>query len=121
MLISGDQGLVTGCGAGEGERLCVLDVEFVRRRTYWPLVALVQLGFRGQEPLIIDAVAVRELAPLTAVLRRPDCLKILHAASQDLEALELCCHALPEPIFDTQVAAALCGHGYQCSLAASTS
>lgn len=117
MLVSSDQDLAAGCEGGAAEPHCVVDVEFVRRRTYWPIVGVIQLGFRGRAPLIIDALAVKDLTPLAAVLRQPRCLKVLHAAAQDIEALALVCGTVPDPIFDTQVAAAFCGLGYQVSLA----
>ena len=83
-----------------------LDTEFHRERTYWPRVALVQISWPG-ELVLIDPLEV-DLAPLRAVMES-DSLAILHAASQDLEVLELECGAGPRRLFDTQIAAGFLG------------
>ena len=90
-----------------------LDTEFIRERTYWPLLALVQvaLGDDGGDILLLDMLApgmCEEFAPLLA---DASVLKVMHSASEDLIALQHACGAVPEPLFDTQAAAALCGLG----------
>ena len=83
-----------------------LDTEFHRERTYWPRVALLQIAWPG-ELVIIDPLEV-DLAPLRDLMES-DALAVLHAASQDLEVLELACGAAPERLFDTQIAAGFLG------------
>ena len=83
-----------------------LDTEFHRERTYWPKVALVQIAWPG-DLVLIDPLAV-DLAPLRAVMDS-DALAVLHAASQDLEVLELATGAVPRRLFDTQIAAGFLG------------
>jgi len=83
-----------------------LDTEFHRERTYWPKVALVQIAWPG-ELVLIDPLAV-DLAPLRALMDS-DALAVLHAASQDLEVLELATGAVPRRLFDTQIAAGFLG------------
>ena len=83
-----------------------LDTEFHRERTYWPKVALVQIAWPG-ELVLIDPLEV-DLAPLRAVMES-DALAVLHAASQDLEVLELSTGAVPNRLFDTQIAAGFLG------------
>ena len=83
-----------------------LDTEFHRERTYWPKVALVQIAWPG-DLVLIDPLAV-DLAPLRPVMES-DALAVLHAASQDLEVLELSCGAIPQRLFDTQIAAGFLG------------
>ncbi|MEM9465345.1 MAG: HRDC domain-containing protein [Actinomycetota bacterium] len=83
-----------------------LDTEFHRERTYWPKVALVQIAWPG-ELVLIDPLEV-DLAPLRAVMES-DALAVLHAASQDLEVLELSTGAIPQRLFDTQIAAGFLG------------
>ena len=83
-----------------------LDTEFHRERTYWPKVALVQIAWPG-ELVLIDPLAV-DLAPLRALMDS-DALAVLHAASQDLEVLELATGAVPRHLFDTQIAAGFLG------------
>jgi ribonuclease D len=83
-----------------------LDTEFHRERTYWPKVALVQIAWPG-DLVLIDPLAV-DLSPLRAVMES-DALAVLHAASQDLEVLELATGAVPRRLFDTQIAAGFLG------------
>ncbi len=87
-----------------------LDTEFHRERTYFPQVALIQIGwFEGDEHHIalIDPLAV-DVAPLATVLDG-DGLCLIHAATQDLEVLDLACGTVPKRMFDTQVAAGFLG------------
>ena len=89
-----------------GQPRYALDTEFHRERTYWPKVALVQIAWPG-ELVLIDPLAV-DLAPLRALMDS-DALAVLHAASQDLEVLELATGAVPRRLFDTQIAAGFLG------------
>ena len=89
-----------------GQPRYALDTEFHRERTYWPKVALVQIAWPG-ELVLIDPLAV-DLAPLRALMDS-DALAVLHAASQDLEVLELATGAVPRHLFDTQIAAGFLG------------
>ncbi len=83
-----------------------LDTEFHRERTYWPKVALIQIAWPG-ELVLIDPLEV-DLSPMRSLMEQ-DTLAVLHAASQDLEVLELACGAVPERLFDTQIAAGFLG------------
>jgi ribonuclease D len=83
-----------------------LDTEFHRERTYYPRVALVQVAWDGGIALI-DPLAV-SLEPLAKVCTGTG-LAVLHAATQDLEVLDLACGAVPLRLFDTQLAAGFCG------------
>ena len=87
-----------------------LDTEFVRERTYWPQLALVQIA-AGDEILLVDALVPGMAAALRPMLADPSLLKVMHSASEDLVAFKQACNALPAPLFDTQVAAALAGVG----------
>lgn len=87
-----------------------LDTEFVRERTYWPQLALVQMAI-GDEILLIDPLAPGIVEALRPLLADPSVLKVMHSASEDLVALSHDCDVLPTPLFDTQIAAALCGIG----------
>ncbi|PJJ96976.1 ribonuclease D [Lysobacteraceae bacterium NML03-0222] len=87
-----------------------LDTEFVRERTWWPVLALVQISV-GDEVLLVDMLAPGMKAALASLLQDEDILKIMHSPSEDLVALGHDCNALPTPMFDTQAAAALCGEG----------
>jgi ribonuclease D len=97
-----------------------LDTEFVRERTYWPQLALVQIAagdaaVDGIAPddgiLLVDPLLPGMADPLAQLLADTRILKVMHSASEDLIALKYFCNALPQPLFDTQIAAALCGAG----------
>lgn len=89
-----------------------LDTEFLREKTYYPRLCLVQVA-TSEEVTCIDPLALEDLSPLTALLQDPDILKVLHAGAQDLEIFFHRDGRVPAPVFDTQVAAALLGHGDQ--------
>ena len=91
-----------------------LDTEFVRERTYWPQLALVQMAI-ADAVLIIDCHAEGMNAALRPWLTAPHLLKIMHSASEDCVALHHCCGSVPSPLFDTQLAATLTGMGHMLS------
>lgn len=93
-----------------GQPLVALDTEFIRERTYYPQLALVQLAVPG-EILLVDPLVEGMDAALRPLLTDPGVTKLMHSASEDLQALQRGCGALPAPLFDTQSAAALCGLG----------
>jgi ribonuclease D len=93
-----------------------LDTEFMRERTYRPQLCLVQLATET-DCYLIDPLAGLDLAPMYELLADRGKLKILHAARQDLEVMLLGGGAVPGPIFDTQVAAALLGYPPQVGYA----
>ena len=90
-------------------RPLALDTEFIRERTFFPQLALVQLS-QGDGEALIDPLALPQPGPLAAVLQGPT-LKLMHSPSEDLQAFRHGWNLLVEPIFDTQLAAALCGLG----------
>lgn len=93
-----------------------LDTEFMRERTYHPQLCLVQIATES-DCVLIDPLAGLDLAPLYELLQDRSRLKILHAARQDLEVLLNAGGAVPGPLFDTQVAAALLGFAPQVGYA----
>lgn len=88
-----------------------LDTEFVRTRTFYPKLGLVQVADR-ESCHLIDALACEPWDSLVELLVDPRVVKVLHSASEDLEVLLRCFGALPTPLFDSQIAATLCGYGY---------
>ena len=88
-----------------------LDTEFMRERTYWPQLALVQIALDDGRILLVDAARPALARALVPLLTDPAAIKVMHSASEDLVAFHHACGALPEPLFDTQVAAALAGIG----------
>ncbi len=93
------------------------DTEFNRSSTYRPQLCLLQLAADG-ELALIDMLTQLDTAPLVSLLTEAPGLKLFHAASQDLEVLELTLGILPNRIFDTQIAAGLLGYPAQVGYAA---
>ncbi|KRA73112.1 ribonuclease D [Lysobacter sp. Root667] len=87
-----------------------LDTEFIRERTYWPQLALVQIAV-GDEILLVDPLKPGMTQALAPILADTAILKIMHSASEDLVAFKHACQVVPKPLFDTQLAAALAGIG----------
>ncbi len=93
-----------------GAPALAIDTEFVRERTFFPRLGLIQVG-DGELATLIDPLAVGDLAPLAEVLDAPETLKVIHSASQDLEIFFRVFGRFPQPILDTQEAAAVAGVG----------
>ena len=93
-----------------------LDTEFVRERTYYPKLCLIQAAAAG-EVVLIDALAIADGGALAALLTDPTRPKLLHAARQDIEALLPVTGVPLAPVFDTQQAAALLGFPAQVGYA----
>jgi ribonuclease D len=88
-----------------------VDTEFMRERTYWPNLCVVQVA-GPEEAAAIDALAPGiDLAPLLALMADPAVRKVFHAARQDLEIFFQLSGQVPHPVFDTQIAAMVCGFG----------
>lgn len=94
-----------------------VDTEFVREQTYYPQIALIQIA-NEQIIACIDPLAVEDLAPLKELFANPAVTKVFHAADQDMEIFYLLFGELPQPLFDTQVAATVLGFGDQIGYAA---
>jgi ribonuclease D len=92
-----------------------LDTEFMREKTYRAELCLVQIAF-GQTAVCIDPIALPDLAVLVPALTGPSTVKVMHAARQDLEVM-LPAVGLVQPVFDTQIAAALAGFPAQIGYA----
>lgn len=96
------------CEIWRQQRVVALDTEFMRSRTFYPQPALVQVG-DGKHCYLIDNLAIEDLQPLRDLLLQTSVTKIMHSCSEDLETLERLLGVVPEPIFDTQIAAAISG------------
>jgi ribonuclease D len=93
-----------------------LDTEFLRDQTYYPKLCLIQVaahlpGDTWIEGIIDPLAPGMDLAPFYDLIRRPDIVKVLHASRQDIEIFFLQGGVLPHPLFDTQIAAMVCGFG----------
>ncbi|HEY1794964.1 MAG TPA: ribonuclease D [Stellaceae bacterium] len=110
-LITDTEALAAFCGRQRGVEFVTVDTEFMRERTYWPILCLVQVA-GPDEAVAIDALAEGiDLAPLHVLMAEPTILKVFHAARQDLEIFFQRMGSVPTPVFDTQVAAMVCGFG----------
>ncbi len=90
-----------------------VDTEFMREKTYWPILCLIQAAADGMEAIIDPLAEGMDLAPFLEVMGERNVLKVFHAARQDLEIFHKLMGAVPAPIFDTQIAAMACGFGDQ--------
>ena len=95
----------------KGTPFVTIDTEFLRDKTYWPQLCLVQIA-GPEHAAAIDTLAPGiDLAPLIELLTDKQTLKVFHAARQDVEIFYKLAGAIPAPIADTQVMAMVCGYG----------
>jgi ribonuclease D len=103
------------CARHKGADFVAVDTEFMRERTYWPVLCLVQVA-GPEEAAAIDPMAPGiDLAPLLELMTDETLLKVFHAARQDIEVFVNLSGAIPHPLFDTQIAAMVCGFGEAAS------
>jgi ribonuclease D len=110
-IITDSAALAAFCERQREADFIAIDTEFMRERTYWPILCLVQVAGPDEAAAIDTMVPGIELAPLTALLADKGILKVFHAARQDVEIFVYLTGAVPEPLFDTQIAAMVCGFG----------
>jgi ribonuclease D len=114
-IISDTAALASFCDRMSAEAFITVDTEFMRDKTYWPILCLVQVG-GSDEAAAIDPLAEGiDLKPLLDLMANERVLKVFHAARQDIEIFFHLSGAVPLPIFDTQVAAMVCGFGESVS------
>ena len=90
-----------------------VDTEFMREKTYWPILCLVQAAAEGVEAVIDPMADGIRLDPLLDVLGDKNIVKVFHAARQDVEIFHQLMGEVPAPLFDSQIAAMACGFGDQ--------
>lgn len=109
--ISTTKDLIAFCNRMKGSEYLTVDTEFMREKTFWPQLCVIQIA-NDDEAQAIDALAPGiDLQPMYDLLDDPSILKVFHAARQDLEIFYHQTGHLPLPIFDTQIAAMVCGFG----------
>lgn len=116
-LIESDEALQQLLAQVANCNVVMVDTEFMRRNTFYPEVALVQLCFVSEDShsemaWLIDPLQIADPSPLAALFTNPDVLKVLHSASEDLEVFQRWLGVLPQPLFDTQRAAGLLNIGF---------
>ncbi len=111
--ITTTEDLAAFCEAAKAQPYVTLDTEFLRERTYWSKLCLIQMALPGTEDdaVLVDPIegAEMSLEPLYDLFRHEATVKVFHAARQDLEIFFVEGDAFPKPLFDTQVAAMVCG------------
>jgi len=88
-----------------------VDTEFIREQTFWPRLCVIQLAGPGGEAIVDPMAKEIDLAPFYGLMANERVVKVFHAARQDLEIVWTQARLIPRPIFDTQVAAMVCGFG----------
>ena len=110
-IVTSTEALSDLCDRLSSHPYITIDTEFLRENTFWPELCLVQIA-SDDESAIIDPLADgMDLAPLFQLLQNENILKVFHAGRQDLEIFHHLSGSVPMPIFDTQVAAMVCGFG----------
>lgn len=113
MLITDTPTLASFCDELRSAPYIAVDTEFLREKTYYAVLCLVQLG-HGDRFAAVDALAPGiDLAPLLALMSDPTIVKVFHSATQDVEIFLQLSGSVPAPLFDTQIAATVCAFGEQ--------
>jgi len=116
ITISTTEDLARFCKAAKDQPYVTIDTEFLRERTYYSRLCLIQMALPGKtgEAVLVDPLANDlSLEPLYDLFRHEATVKVFHAARQDLEIFFVEGKVFPKPLFDTQVAAMVCGFGEQ--------
>ena len=115
--ITTTEALAEFCTAAKTQPFVTIDTEFLREKTYWSKLCLIQMALPGAdgEAVLIDPIVGEHmsLGPLYDLFAHKTTVKVFHAARQDLEIFFVEGGAFPDPLFDTQVAAMVCGYGEQ--------
>jgi ribonuclease D len=110
-LITRTDELAAACKRLAQAPFVALDTEFMREQTFWPKLCLIQMAADGTEALIDSLSPELDLAPFFDLMINERVLKVFHSARQDIEIVHHLAGVVPHPIFDTQVAAMVCGFG----------
>ena len=117
ITITTTETLAAYCAQARQHDYVTIDTEFLRERTYYSKLCLIQLAMPGTDAsnavLVDPLVEGLSLEPLYELFRDTSVVKVFHAARQDLEIFFVDAQVFPEPLFDTQVAAMVCGFGEQ--------
>jgi ribonuclease D len=112
-IVATTEGLKELCQALAGDDYVAVDTEFMREKTFWPELCLIQIAGAKREAVIDPLAEGINLQPFFDLMADRNVVKVFHAARQDLEIIWLKAKLIPTPIFDSQVAAMVCGYGDQ--------
>lgn len=109
-IVKTEQGLQEFCAQASQVDAIAVDTEFVRTRTLYPRLGLIQI-YDGVSLVLIDPIAIADMTPLVDLLANENVVKVLHSCSEDLETFWHSLKVIPTPIFDSQFAACLLNMG----------
>jgi len=110
-IITNSKTLIKFCDDWKLANYIAIDTEFIREKTYWPKLCLIQIAGPNQVAAIDPQAESLELEPLFKLLENPNVIKVFHSARQDIELFFHLTGKIPSPLFDTQLAAMVCGFG----------
>ncbi len=110
-VITTQKELETVLAAFEKSDFVTVDTEFIRETTFWPILCLIQMAAPGVTALIDPLSPGIDLTPFFRLMANESVVKVFHAARQDIEIIVHLGDLVPHPVFDTQVAAMVCGFG----------
>ena len=110
-LITSTGDLARACARLTQHPFVTIDTEFMRETTYYPKLCLIQMAGPGEGVLVDPLAPDIDLAPFLGLMRDPAVTKVFHSARQDLEIVWNMGGLIPRPLFDSQVAAMVCGYG----------
>ena len=108
LFINTTEQLQSFCDILANQPFITVDSEFIREHTYYPKLCLIQVAYED-DAAIIDPLSDIDLKPFFAVLQNPNVVKVFHAGRQDIEIFYNLSGQIPQNIFDTQIAAMVCG------------
>jgi ribonuclease D len=103
------------CAELAHDEFVAVDTEFMREQTFWPILCLIQIAGSRREAVIDPLSPDIDLSAFYALMADEKVVKVFHAARQDVEIIFVAADTIPKPLFDTQVAAMVCGFGEQVS------
>lgn len=115
-LITTNNALKEFCNSVADAPFITVDTEFMRERTYYAKLCLIQLSGPDKNAVAVDVLSAEEeidLSPVWELMDNTKILKVFHAARQDLEIIYQLSGKIPSPLYDTQIAAMVCGYGEQ--------
>ncbi|MGI9354497.1 MAG: ribonuclease D [Rhizobiaceae bacterium] len=110
-IITDTRALAEACTAFAEHGYVTVDTEFLRETTFWPILCLIQIAGPGDECIVDPMADDIDLRPFFQLMGDESVVKVFHAARQDVEIVHNLGGLIPKPLFDTQVAAMVCGYG----------
>jgi ribonuclease D len=114
-VITSTEDLKSVCQRLAEAEFVAVDTEFMREQTFWPKLCLIQLAGPGEEIIVDPLASALDLSAFYALMNDERVVKVFHAARQDIEIVHAATGLIPHPVFDTQVAAMVCGFGESVS------